>query len=226
MDARATGGPSGDVSASLVPHAFLHFAALVAVQAAYAWAYTRSPYLRGAVVVPLAYRLLVWTLPVVLLLLVDGRQPLRALRLWPGISRGVAWGTAAGAAILALNVAGHSLLAGSLTWNLGLGPGRWVNGVALVGFSEEVVFRGWYLPALAQRYGFARGNALQALLFLLVHFPGWLLLGQFFGPAILQLIVTIWLFGLFTGWLLRRTQSLWACMVVHSFNNLASFVVQ
>lgn len=204
----------------------VHFAALLGIQALYAWTYTQSAYLRGAVGVPLACRLLVWTTPVLAYLAWQGRNPLRALRLWPDAARGLVWGIAFGVALLGANVAGHSLLAGALTLNLQLSAGRWVNGIAMVGLSEEVVFRGWYLDSLSGRFGFARGNILQALLFVLIHCPGWYLLGQFHLPGIAQLVITIWAFGLFTGWLLRRSRSLWTCMVFHSFNNLASFVVQ
>ena len=125
---------------------------------------------------------------------------------------------------MAADVLGHRVLHGAWSFSLAFGVGRWVNGVVFVGFSEEVVFRGFYLPALAARFGFARANALQALMFLGIHLPGWTLSGQLFRPGAAQLCASIAVFGLIAGWLLRRSGSLWTCMLFHSFNNLASFV--
>jgi len=204
----------------------LHFAMLLTVQGSYAWAYTQSPYLRSAVVVPLVFRLAVWTLPVVVWLLVRRVNPLTDLKLHPHSLRGLAWGVAVGAAWMAANLVGQRVVAGSWRLNLDIGLSHWVGGVLFVGLSEEVVFRGFYLPALAARLGFARANLAQALMFLAIHVPGWTLLGQLQRPGVAQLFASILFFGLLAGWLLRRMGSLWTCMLFHSFNNLASFALR
>ena len=204
----------------------LHYAALLAVQATYACTFYRTPWLRTAVLLPLLFRLTVWTLPVFTLLLARGRNPLRELRLYPGVVRGLAWGIAIGAPWMLADMVAHRLAAGAWVMDFHLGLLRWVNAVALVGLSEEVVFRGFYLPVLAARFGFARANALQTLMFLGIHLPGWTLSGQLFRPGAAQLASSILLFGLIAGWLLRKTGSLWTCMLFHSFNNLASFAVR
>lgn len=201
----------------------LHFVLLFMLQALYAWLYVRSPFLRQAVVVPLLVRLAVWTMPVLVYLALAKRPILESLKLRRGVWRGLAWGAAFGALILAANALGHFFISGAWRFRLDFGPQRWLGGVALVGFSEEVVFRGFFLREFGERATYARANLLQAFLFLLLHVPGWLLLGKFRFPAALQLSATIFLFALFAGWLLRRSGSLWACMLVHSFNNLASF---
>jgi membrane protease YdiL (CAAX protease family) len=206
--------------------ACIHFAALVAAQASFAWVYYRTPWMRTAVVVPLLFRLLVWTAPVLVWLVATGHNPIRWLKLHPGAGRGLAWGLLVGVPWAAANVIGHGVLTGDWHFSLVIGLSQWVNAVVFVGFSEEVVFRGFYLPAFVARFGFARANVLQALLFLGIHLPGWALSGRLFNHGALQLCASIAFFGLITGWLLRRTRSLWTCMLFHSFNNLASFVTR
>ena len=202
----------------------LHYAALLAVQASYAWTFYRTPWLGTAVLIPLLFRLTVWTLPVILWILARRRNPLLDLRLYPHVVRGLAWGTAVSLLWVAADLIGRSVLTGAWHLNFDIGFGRWVNGVILVGLSEEVVFRGFYLPALTARFGFHRANAVQSLMFLGIHLPGWTLSGQLLRPGAVQLCASIAVFGLIAGLLLRRSRSLWACMLFHSFNNLASFI--
>lgn len=201
-----------------------HFVLLFSLQALYTWLYVHSPYLRSAIVVPQLVRLALWTAPVLLFLALEKRPVLDYLKLRRGVLLGLAWGAAFGALILAGNIVARFVMTGSWHLDFHIGLGRWVGPVALVGLSEEVAFRGFFLQKFVERMGFARANLLQALLFLLMHVPGWVLLGRFRFPAALQSAATVLLFALFAGWLLRRTNSLWACMVAHSFNNLASFV--
>lgn len=67
--------------------------------------------------------------------------------------------------VVALLIAGDQ-------WRWDLTPGLLINGVALglgVGFSEELLFRGWLLGELTLLLGYGRALWLQALLFSLVH---------------------------------------------------------
>jgi membrane protease YdiL (CAAX protease family) len=218
------------VPRSTIPHRepwplWLHFALLLALQSAYAWCYVQSPWLRTAILVPQAFRLVVWTLPVLVFLALERRPILEYLKLRDHALRGLAWGAAVGFLILAGNAAVYCLVNGSCRLNLDIGLDLWVGPVTLVGLSEEVAFRGFLLPKLSERTGFARANILQALIFLLIHVPGWILLGQLLSPVAFRLAGNVLLLALFNGWLLGRTRSLWACMIVHSSYNLASFVL-
>jgi uncharacterized protein len=204
---------------------YLHFTLLLTVQAGYAYLYTLSPYLRSDIMVPLLYRLLVWTLPVVCLLLAREENVLDALKLRGNVGRGVTWGLLVGLMIIAGNVAVRALRSGYWVLNFDIGPNRWIGPVLLVGLSEEVVFRGFYLLQLGRRTGFFQANLLQTGLFLLIHGPGWYLLGQLHSTGILTSMGTLIYISLLLGWILRRSGSLWACMIVHSCNNFASFAV-
>ena len=84
--------------------------------------------------------------------------------------------------------------------------------VLLAPVAEEVFFRGFLLPAFAQRWGFLGGAALVSALFAVSHVaPG----------AILPAFVS----GLLFAWLYRRTGSLWNCCLAHGAQNALAFAV-
>jgi membrane protease YdiL (CAAX protease family) len=139
--------------------------------------------------------------------------------------KGIAWGTSVGLIIVAGNLIATFVLSGHWRFNPDIGLNRWIGPVLLVGFSEDLVFRGFFLQEFARRTTFFKANLLQAFLFLLIHFPGWILLNQFQFPGIFQRIVTLMVFALVAGWVLRKSNSLWACMLIHSFNNFSSFAI-
>ena len=84
--------------------------------------------------------------------------------------------------------------------------------VVLAPVAEEVFFRGFLLPAFAQRWGFLGGATLVSGLFAVSHVaPGALL------PAFVS--------GLLFAWLYRRTGSLWNCCLAHGAQNALAFAV-
>jgi uncharacterized protein len=209
----------------LVLAVFAHFALLLAVQTAYAWAYVHSPYLRGAVVLPTLFRLITWTLPPCLVLLARGVNPIDYFKLRKNVRKGLAWGVAVGLILVAGYLLGTYFLQGHWRMNLGFGWNLWVGPVMLVGLSEEVLFRGYFLQILAERTRFWKANLIQSILFLAIHVPGWLLLGQFGFPGAMRQCAFILGVALGLAYVLRKTNSLWACMLIHSFNNLSTFMV-
>lgn len=82
----------------------------------------------------------------------------------------------------------------------------------LVPLYEEIVFRGVILNSVTRYLGFGKANLLQALLFAAVH--GDLFLAPYFFG-----------FGLFTGLLVKRSESLTSGVVFHVLNNLLAVAV-
>jgi membrane protease YdiL (CAAX protease family) len=203
----------------------LHFVLLGAVQTAYAYAYIHSPSLRNGIVLPNIFRLSTWTLPAFLALMVSGANPFDYLRLRNDVGKGVRWGVTIGIVLVAGNLIGVYFVKGHWNLNFNFGPHLWIGPVLLVGLSEEVLFRGFFLQKFAEHITFLRANLLQAFLFLLIHVPGWILLNQFKWPAVANLLCYIFGIGLVLGIVLKKSNSLWACMIVHSFSNFASFAV-
>jgi membrane protease YdiL (CAAX protease family) len=167
----------------------------------------------------LAAKLVVWIAPVVAF--VRWRHG-PAAAAWLGLAR--ATGLLRGLGIAAGWVA-VSALAGRLL------PGQWPTPVApseiathlflvCVGpFLEELVYRGFVLRTLVDGgLGFWRANALTAVLFALLHVPGWLFMGR--SPAACaRELPLIALTGFVFGAARARGGSLWASVVVHVANN-------
>lgn len=77
---------------------------------------------------------------------------------------------------------------------------------------EEALFRGVLLPGLARNYGTTTAILQTSLLFGIMHF----------NPS---QSLSAFLIGLFLGWVYVRTQSLWACIVVHATNNITAWLL-
>lgn len=79
-------------------------------------------------------------------------------------------------------------------------PAAFAYGYIRTGLAEEIVFRGFLLKRIRNKFGFVAGNTVQALLFGLLH-------GIPFGLATRNPVVTVLLtllpgaFGWFQGWL-------------------------
>lgn len=91
---------------------------------------------------------------------------------------------------------------------------------------EEIVFRGYLLNAFIH-FGKTKATLISTLLFLLIHFPGWILLNS--HPTIASWITTsanIFVLGIILGYLYLKFNSLWTCIFVHSANNLVAAIVR
>ena len=94
-------------------------------------------------------------------------------------------------------------------------------------FMEESIFRGLILPHLMLSFTFWKANALQALLFGLVHlvFPlnswvsGQATAGEAAAEAAFLLVATT-VGGLVYGYLYYRTASLWTVVFAHLIDNV------
>ena len=97
-----------------------------------------------------------------------------------------------------------------------------VSGVVVSPLLEEVVFRGVVLQGLTRQLPFAFGNLITSLLFLLYHIPAWMARGQSISllGCLWIVVVSIWL-----GYSLRRSRSLWTCIIIHAVHNLALAVL-
>jgi membrane protease YdiL (CAAX protease family) len=107
------------------------------------------------------------------------------------------------------------LSAARVTWNSIIGTSF------LVGFIEEIPYRGFMLQKFAERLGFWRATLVTSLLFVAIHVPGWLALHQFrVGTA-----ASIFVIGVVLALALKWSRSLWAPIIAHSANDFLSFVI-
>jgi len=191
-----------------------------------AWVYLIYPRMLSLGETTLAYafvnitlRLLVWVLPVFLYLrFVDGTDPFEYLKLRQHWKRGLL----VGLALSVLNFLGTwarfgppHLSAQYVTWNSIAGTSF------LIGFVEEIPFRGFFLQKFDERFGFPRANAISSLLFVGIHMPGWISLHLLNAAT----VVSVFVFGVVMACILKFSKSLWACVVAHSLNDFISFVL-
>jgi uncharacterized protein len=170
-------------------------------------------------VVNITFRLLVWVLPVfVYLRFVDGASPVEYLKLKEHWKRGLL----VGFAVALLDFLGTwarlgppHLSAQYVTWNSMVGTSF------LIGFVEEIPFRGFVLQKFQERFGFWVANAVSSMLFLAIHFPGWISL-HLLNTAT---VVSVFVFGAVLAIIFKLSKSLWACIVAHSLNDFISFVL-
>lgn len=94
----------------------------------------------------------------------------------------------------------------------------------IVGFQEELLFRGYLLNALAGAVSRRCANWLSAAMFLLIHVPGWLLRGYTFAD-LAGTGFGVLLLGLFFGYAFHKGKSLWGAVFLHMvWDVLARFV--
>jgi len=148
------------------------------------------------------------------------KNPFDYLKLRNHVKTGVFWGIAI-SAIHALIFYSYWLWKGTeINFNLGFGVywGR----IIMAGINEEIVFRGLVLQNLQETYSFGRSNVISSFLFVIAHLPYWYVWGRFSGPLMPVIYDVIFLFamGLFWGFLVKKTNSLWSSIIHHSVNNL------
>jgi membrane protease YdiL (CAAX protease family) len=103
--------------------------------------------------------------------------------------------------------------------------GDWINTFLIVGFTEEILFRGFILNKLKQHTSFGKANLIQAVLFILIHVPVWISLNkQYFVIGsiweYLWAVGFVFLFCIAMGYIVKKTNSLWPAILIHSFGDL------
>ncbi len=96
-----------------------------------------------------------------------------------------------------------------------------VNGIIATPFIEEFVFRGFILKELSKRLSFRIANLVQGILFSLNHLPWLYALGLFHSPTVLfSRLLFLALFGMVSGYLIKKTKSMLPSVLFHAVNNL------
>jgi uncharacterized protein len=123
------------------------------------------------------------------------------------------------AAVVALTVQGGSLQKLKTMTAVSWFALSW--GMALVAITEEILFRGFIFQKLRAVQSFHKANITTSILFLVIHWPGWLYMQ---GPhwGLLQLSGSILLISWVLGLLFEVTHSLWPPILLHFLNNVLS----
>jgi membrane protease YdiL (CAAX protease family) len=169
--------------------------------------------------VNITLRSVIWVLPVFLYLrYIDHVEPIEYLKLKQNWKRGIIIGIM----LSILIFLGSMVRSGvphpnmhSITWNSILGTSL------LIGFFEEIPYRGFILQKFEERHGFWIANLLSSLLFLSIHLPGWISL------HLLRVdnVIFVFIFGVVMAIVFKYCRSLWGSIIPHSLNDFISFVL-
>lgn len=167
----------------------------------------------------IAFRFAIWVLPVFWYLRrVDGVDPIQYLRLKEHWKRGLV----VGFVLSLINLAGNVARFPPSTWH---GPYVTWNSILstsiLVGFFEEVPFRGFILQKLEERFSYWTSVVISSALFVGIHLPGWIRLGVLTAYN----VAFIFIFGAIMALIFKYAKSLWAPIVAHSLNDFISGVL-
>lgn len=96
----------------------------------------------------------------------------------------------------------------------------------VVGFAEEMVYRGWGMNAFSAYMSSDKANLFSSLYFVVLHFPSylihWYLEGTFALSTMLTQAVYVFLLGLVFGWVFKKSQSVWPPMLIHFWSDFSS----
>ena len=96
--------------------------------------------------------------------------------------------------------------------------------VLFVGITEEMVFRGWLLNATVGEKKKWLSVGINAILFLLIHFPVWIYEGQFIGNFQNLGFLSIVLLSVLFSWTFLKSKSIWVPIFLHMYWDLLMFL--
>ena len=178
-------------------------------------------HLKDIIYVGILVKLCLWTLPVCLIIhFVNKENILSNLKLGKANPKIVfPYLLLFGGIILIWNVSA-SLFLYKKTFSFDRGYYSWIGAVVLIGFTEEIVFRGFILQNIKKLAKYNTANILTSILFVLIHFPGWYANGLFKNPpTVISSMLFIFSFSYLMGYAFKKTNSLWTCIFLHSLNN-------
>lgn len=110
------------------------------------------------------------------------------------------------------------MISNNLNINLNIGA-KWLYGLS-VGFLEEIPIRGFLLRIFEEKYSFVKANILTTLIFVVFHFPNWII----GGADIIQGMISVSVVSMIFGYLVKEYDSLWITIICHSVFNISIWI--
>ncbi len=144
-------------------------------------------------------------------------DPFVFLRLKNNMSKNIFKGAVFSAAyLLILMIKNIAIQRKAINMNIGM---MW-SAVLLVGFFEEIPFRGFILQKLQKKMNFWNANIITTIIFVLLHFPNWIIS----GTDMVSSIVTVSIASLVFGFLFKEYDTLWIPIMCHSIFNMTTWI--
>ena len=167
----------------------------------------------------ISLRLLVWVLPVFLYLrFIDHVNPLAYLKLKENWKRGLLFGLGLSMLIFLGSLVRYGVPAPGrpfFTWN------NFLSTSLLIGFIEEIPYRGFILPKFERCLGFWKATLITSVLFLGIHLPGWIALHLLSAYN----LISVFIFSVGMAIVYKVGKSLWGPIIAHSLNDFISVVL-
>ena len=94
----------------------------------------------------------------------------------------------------------------------------------IVGFVEEIVFRGWGYNSLANIMSHNKAAIISTALFVLLHWPSYFIkflrFGVFDFTGMISQSIGVFILGLVFCWLLEKGKTIWNPIIVHTIYDL------
>jgi len=163
----------------------------------------------------LSINLFLFVIPVILYLkLKDKVNPLVYLKIKGNSKQGIKVAVIVSSIFIILLIVKNAIT-GFNSFHLNLGV-LWVNGL-LVGFFEEIPFRGFILQKLSNHMKFWKANLITTIIFVLIHIPTWINS----NTDIIRSAINISMVSLALGYLFKKYKSLWIPIICHSIFDLS-----
>ena len=176
----------------------------------------------------LIWKITVWLLPIIAILKAEKTPIFTYLKLNSSKNAAILWSTLGISFITSYNILMHIIFYSSLVFSPWLTFTQWLNTVFMAGFVEETLFRGYFLQKIKARFSFWKANLFVSFLFVSIHFPIWYVNADKIAHNVVawsQLITFIFGFSLLQGWLFRKSNSLWPCIMMHMMNNFMALAL-
>lgn len=174
------------------------------------------------------WKITIWLLPVLAVLKAEKTPIFTYLKLNSSKNTAIVWSILSISFIASYNIFMHVLFYSSLVFSPWLTFAQCLNTVCIAGFVEEILFRGYFLQKIKASFSFWKANLFVSVLFVSIHFPIWYMNADKMARGSIawaQLITFIFGFSLLQGWLFRKSNSLWPCILLHMMNNFMALAL-
>ena len=145
-------------------------------------------------------------------------NPIEYLKLKKNCIKGIIVGSSISVVFILILLVIKYLTLGVNSINLNIGY-LWIYGI-LSGIMEEIPIRGFLLKKISTSIGFLRGNVVTSVIFLTLHFPKWIYLGE----ISLRSMAINFFMSLIFGYLVKEYNSLWPSIICHSTLNITIYI--
>lgn len=92
--------------------------------------------------------------------------------------------------------------------------------VLFVGITEEMVFRGWLLNVTVSENRKWIPIIINAVMFLLIHFPIWIMSGEFIDAFVSLKFLCVPILSVIFSWMFIKSKSIWIPIALHMYWDL------